>query len=280
MKLGIVVVYYLKDSDLSLLQLHLSKIYKHTKTNFEIFAGNNGLQPAAKDLLEKTPHLKIYNPPVKQLINLRLRLNLHHQVSKFTDYLVQKAAEAGSNNIVIMHPDSFPVCDGWDLVLAERLSDKYVLSAILRKENYDTVLTFPACIFFTAYFYLDYKPSMIPVDSYEYKEFLTTNNQVADCGIGYSFTLHQAGLCWHPLLRSNQIDEHPIVGGIYGDLIFHLGGGSRKKLYYRKDRLQTNDKVKRKEMATVNMNALEETKQRLTIDPDAYLNYLRFGEEK
>lgn len=287
MKLGIVVVYYLKDSDLSLLQIHLSKIYEHTKSNFEIFAGDNGLQPAARNLLEKTPHLNIYNPPVKMQTNPKIglstrvskftdylvqKLNIYNppvkpqtspipplsaQISSFTDYLVQKAVEAGSSNIVIMHVDSFPVRDGWDLLLAERLNDKYVLSAILRKENYDTVLTFPACIFFTASFYLSYKPSMFPDRSQEYEEFLTKNNQLHDCGIGYSFALHKAGLCWHPLLRSNRVDEHPIVGGIYGDLIFHLGGGSRKELFYRKDFIETENKIKQNELKKANMSAME-----------------------
>lgn len=312
MKLGIVVVYFLKDSDLSLVRIHLSKIREYSRADYEIFAGDNGLSPAARELLNQTPCLRIYDPPVN--IGPDSELNLSEQISAFTDYLVDEALASGATHVAIMHLDSFPVRDGWDLTLASRLDNQYAFASILRRENLDTVQSFSGCIFFKASFHKRCKPTMYPLDTTEYQEFLTTNNQTGDCGIGYSFAAYQAGLSWHPLLRSNQIEEHPIISGIYGDLIFHLGGASRAnltRLFYRRDIIQTqktgnNNQLKTAEAASwvtrakqfyrrifkfgntdqlkvleaANRVALEEAKQRLITDPDAYLHHLRFGEKK
>ena len=35
---------------------------------------------------------------------------------------------------------------------------------------------------------------------------------------------------WHSLLRSNVVNLHPVFFGIYGDLVYHHGAGSRKSL--------------------------------------------------
>src|SRR6185503_10646070 len=47
------------------------------------------------------------------------------------------------------------------------------------------------------------------------------------------WALHQQGLDWHPLLRSNRVDDHFLLAGIYGDLVFHLGAFSRDKDFRR-----------------------------------------------
>jgi len=36
--------------------------------------------------------------------------------------------------------------------------------------------------------------------------------------------LHDGGFKWHPLLRSNKRDYHPVFFGLYGDMIYHHGG--------------------------------------------------------
>jgi len=312
MQLGIAVVYYQKDPDLSLLQVHLSKIEEYTRSDYTIFAGNNGLPAAVIEFLTQTPRVSLFDPPVKP--GEDPNLSRSQQISIFTDYLVQKAINAGSTHVAIMHIDSFPVRDGWDLELADKLTEQQPFAAVLRRENLDTVLPFPACIFFTDSFYQQYKPTMYPEDTPAYQDFLTENDQLPDCGIGYSYAAHEAGLSWYPLLRSNQNNDYPIISGIYGDLIFHLGGGTRAELgwlTFRKDHMQTKmiggghllgslesvnlkarikhylkrilnfSRYRRlKELQSSNQAAIRDSLQRLAADPDAYLHYLRSGEEQ
>ena len=57
----------------------------------------------------------------------------------------------------------------------------------------------------------------------------------SDTGIGISYQLHKYGLGWHKMLRSNAIDDHYIIGGIYDNIIFHLGSGTRSKKQFRGD---------------------------------------------
>ena len=35
-----------------------------------------------------------------------------------------------------------------------------------------------------------------------------------------------------PLFRSNVRNFHPILGGLYGDLLYHHGAGSRRALFW------------------------------------------------
>ncbi len=42
--------------------------------------------------------------------------------------------------------------------------------------------------------------------------------------------LTAAGVDWHPLLRSNRRDLHPLWYGVYGDLVYHHGAGFREPL--------------------------------------------------
>lgn len=39
--------------------------------------------------------------------------------------------------------------------------------------------------------------------------------------------LNRRGIAWHPMLRSNTIDLHPLWFGVYGGLIYHHGAGFR-----------------------------------------------------
>ena len=50
---------------------------------------------------------------------------------------------------------------------------------------------------------------------------------VTDVGANLMATLEREGIAWEPLLRSNRRDLHPLLFGVYGDAIYHHGGGFR-----------------------------------------------------
>jgi len=50
---------------------------------------------------------------------------------------------------------------------------------------------------------------------------------VTDVGANLMATLEREGIPWKPLLRSNRRDLHPLLFGVYGDAVYHHGGGFR-----------------------------------------------------
>ena len=40
--------------------------------------------------------------------------------------------------------------------------------------------------------------------------------------------LEERGIDWYPLLRTNKVNPHPLQFGVYGDLVYHHGGGFRR----------------------------------------------------
>jgi hypothetical protein len=135
---------------------------------------------------------------------------------------------------------------------------------------------------------------------------------VADTGIGYGFKLFTANLGWDRLERSNQAEEHYIIGSIYGDLVFHLGGAARDAKYHIRerreiDRLRQNSMIRRlfvrvlrfgssfvplelrrrlrpyivprstRQIQARAQDAYETARKQLLADPDAFFSYLRSG---
>ena len=67
----------------------------------------------------------------------------------------------------------------------------------------------------------------------EWKGFLRRHEQhVVHSGVGLGYCLEQAGKRWSPLRRSNGRRRHPVLAGVYADLIFHLGAATRKKTFF------------------------------------------------
>lgn len=52
--------------------------------------------------------------------------------------------------------------------------------------------------------------------------------QVSDVGGNLLAALTEHGIEWRQLLRSNRRDLHPLFFAVYGDLVYHHGGGFRK----------------------------------------------------
>ncbi|WP_374763440.1 hypothetical protein [Yunchengibacter salinarum] len=148
------------------------------------------------------------------------------------DRLVARAFAEGADRVLTLDTDSFPIVPDW----AERLSGAAPFTAILRRENGDTVLPHPSGCVITRRFFEDAGPTFWPDEattrSDAYANWLSQVGQRPDTGIGYAHAAHRAGLRWQPLYRSNRRNVHPLVGGLYGDVLFHLGAMSRRPLFH------------------------------------------------
>jgi hypothetical protein len=51
--------------------------------------------------------------------------------------------------------------------------------------------------------------------------------EVTDVGGNLLGILHDRGIEWYPMLRTNKVNPHPLQFGVYEDLVYHNGGGFR-----------------------------------------------------
>jgi hypothetical protein len=304
MKLGVLVVYYLEERDAPLLDLHLKYIEKNTRTHaYKIYAAVNRLHNSLYHRLSSFQNLEICNLP-----DTELRSSWEH--GYYLDALVDYALKDGVSYICTLDVDSFPIRNDWVDVLLKRLSDENKCVAVLRKENGDTALPHPSCTFFHRSFYERYRPSFFPtnneIQTEDFQTFLAKARQTPDTGIGYGYILFKNKLKWSKLLRSNTINDHFLMAGIYDDIIFHLGSATRKdKGFFRKAKgkgigLHTAEFINQYIMycplnsirktivdfitnhaesryAKTQAEKFEEIRFSLLNDPDSYLNYLRYG---
>src|SRR5919198_425248 len=54
------------------------------------------------------------------------------------------------------------------------------------------------------------------------------DQKVTDVGGNLLGLLEARGIEWYPLLRTNKVNPHPLQFGVYGDLVYHHGGGFRR----------------------------------------------------
>ncbi len=221
MKLGIAAVYLAGEDDAGLLELHLSRIAANTSEPYTIYAAANRLPPQLRLLLERDPTVRICDLP-----DAALRGGDEHAF--YLELLVAAAIENGATHVCILHLDSFPIRPDWASNLAAKLQGDCVLVGLLRDEQRDRK-PLTAFMLFTREFYLTHRPSLrlFPevLASPEYLRYAERNPHQADTGAGYGFAIHANGLSWLPLVRTDRGPDGWGFG-IYGDLVFHLGGAA------------------------------------------------------
>jgi hypothetical protein len=142
------------------------------------------------------------------------------------NHLAHRALEQADDDdlLVFLDGDAFPV-----MPLEPALRDmlgRAPLVAIRRDENGD-LYPHPSFCATTARFWKalggDWrrgKPWTLPDGGYVHSEV----------GARLLRQLHEGGHQWTPLLRTNGRDLHPLLFGVYGDLIYHHGAGYRYPL--------------------------------------------------
>lgn len=313
MKLGVVVIYMVHQENGPLLDLHLRQLERCTTVPFTVYASANRLLPEFRAILDQRPYIKIFSIPPTAA-----RGSEEHAYQ--LERLVQEAVADGSTHIVTLHVDSFPVRPGWIEELLPHLVGSCVAAAVLRAECGDVELPFTAGLLFTREFWLEYQPRFLPSkeirESPAFKAFERNYGLKSDSGLGYGFTMHTHGLRWHRLLRSNQRDDHYVLAGVYGDLIFHLGsaashdvqrdvssvGGAQRALgrflsavkrlgLVQRGRLAVRRMLPSRVAPAVNVgkrmvarlhedetiSTFQAIRRRLLDDPEGYLLYLRTG---
>ncbi len=217
MKLGIVVVYFVKKENEELLDLHLRQIEAFTDVPYAIYGSANRLSPEVRAKVERHRKVKIFEYPTTSLRG-------DDEQIFYLEHLVREAIDDGCSHVVTLHVDSFPIRSGWAEILAGRLSETRPFAAPYYG-NYT------ACLFFKRDFYLKYGPtfrlSEDELSSVKYREFCKKVKHIPHAGVGYFFKAFSEGLSWHPLLESNKGNAHFVfISSIYDHAVFHLNAAA------------------------------------------------------
>jgi len=119
--------------------------------------------------------------------------------------------------LVFLDGDAFPIAD--PIAPARRLLADHALVAVQRLENHGDSQPHPCFCVVRADTW-----SNLPGDWSSGHPF---RDGRTDVGGNLAWLLDRAGLAWAPLLRSNTVDLHPLLFGIYGGVVYHHGAGFR-----------------------------------------------------
>lgn len=141
-----------------------------------------------------------------------------------TEAIVSEADDG--DLIVFLHGDAFPVAE-WVAPVRAMLVDA-PLAGIRRDEEMEP---YPHPCFTVARvgFWREIEADWSRGSPWRVREGLSHN----DLGTALLDKLEAAGIRWHPILRSNAWNPHPVWFGVYGGFIYHHGAGFRRALSLR-----------------------------------------------
>ena len=167
----------------------------------------------------------------------------------------------------LLDSDCFPIVKNWPMKLRSYIEEHNLwYASVSRVENGET-FPHPAAQFINSKYIndpmFDYTEDAVSTD-------LNTGETFRDTGTCNQKKDENGRIIWYPLLRTNRINVHPLLCGIYGDYFYHHGMGSRwpKNRCYRGMRIYDSYGIK------ANPKNVEYTFDRLRENPESFINYL------
>jgi len=176
--------------------------------------------------------------------------------------LREAAVADGADYIVTLDTDAHPIKDSWLTALISALDGTIMISGIWRDEMSEEIKPYihPSCLCTTTRFL---ESNKLRLDSFPMRADTKTDtlSHLTEAAFALGFDVHR-------LLRSNRNQLHWIIGGIYGDLIYHQGGGSRPVYRFRGRRGRHNSR-------RVNQRTKAQATILLFNHYDRYIDWLR-----
>jgi hypothetical protein len=147
------------------------------------------------------------------------------------DYLAGKVS-ADFDYIITLDTDSFPVRDDWLDVLIGACEEGATLAGVYRNEMASTIHPF-----------IHVSGLCIRPRDFRALDASFARKMSQDVGQNITEELRRLGRRIAPLERSNDVNFHFLVGGIYGDVIYHHGAGSRKAEFWTSTDLDADELV-------------------------------------
>jgi len=159
--------------------------------------------------------------------------------------LAEKILEVASDDdlLLFIDSDAFPI-----VPIDETLLEDFPLVAIRRDENAAEPMPHPCFCLTTVGFWRELQ------GDWGIGKFHWTapgGDRLTDGGANLLGQLLERGIEWKPLLRSNKLDLDPLWFGIYGDVVYHHGAGSRPAISYRQTIIQRDAIRKARDAAVI-----------------------------
>lgn len=211
-ELHVMTVYYgLSERNSVWLDLQQKFLRKHTKVPYRFSVFMNGC------------HSHLFNGI--DVVGVE-PYQSHHQMGRNHLECLKKAAahfDESCKYFLILDSDCFPIMDNWHQVLERKMTGRgFNMAAPFRFENLD-MFPHPCAMFMNRQGMQDLKLS------------LTQPNDSILGGMPKDPTC--TNKCF-PLVRSNRVNVHPLAAGVYYDMFYHHGAGSRNSLFRITDVLE------------------------------------------
>jgi hypothetical protein len=188
-------------------------------SDYEVFVWDNAHVPALRDIVSRTG-ARLY-PSDGELAAAAMEQETSSLSKVHAASLQRLLSHVGEDSefVITLDTDAFPVRDGWIEVLKSNLETNS-LTGIWRDEMTGRMAPFvhPSCLCIR-------RERLLSIDqpfSFQW---------VQDVGQWITMDVLEMGERILPLERSNARNAHFLIGGIYGDLVYHQAAGSRRPVF-------------------------------------------------
>ena len=153
------------------------------------------------------------------------------------------------DNLLLLDSDCFPIVAGWQRSLVESMKD-FNVAAVARYENLDT-FAHPCAFYVKRAKAKELRFGVLPQTNIVGHQFSDTSSNVTE---------------FFPLIRTNKLNYHPVLCGLYWNNFYHHGAGSRNltfRLFYSYFNESNN-------VSSMEAKLFEE----LVADPDMFMSKL------
>lgn len=178
------------------------KYLHRTTENFDHVVYVNGMN----NFYNKSTVLKIDSSPSKSILNSHIR-----GLNAIIDYF---NSHPEYSNLLLLDSDCFPIQNLWEHNLLKEMGD-FDVAAAVRYEMLDT-FAHPCVFYVMRQAAAGLKFGRLPQKNIVGVPFKDTSANVTT---------------FFPLIRSNKVNHHPVLCGIYWNCFYHHGAGSRKLIF-------------------------------------------------
>ena len=203
------------------IRIFLEQLERHTPAgSYDLLVWDNSFFPEQLELIAASPSARVFSESGsgKDVRHGRALDRLLQQVPAETEY------------VVTLDTDSFPIRDGWLENVLGRLQEGASLVGVWRDEMAPEIRPYvhPSCLAARRETLLELGINFAREDGQDVGQNITS--AVLERGGGIS-----------RLRRSNARNLHFLLAGIYGDLVYHHGAGSRHASFWTSDDAQADE---------------------------------------
>jgi hypothetical protein len=213
-------------TDYPWIDLCLRQLKRHDAAfPFTIQVWDNSHLRSHAEILAAHPEVAVHRIPLRLRDRARRLRDPRHGPALYHDSALDELArrlDADVDVIVTLDNDSFPIRDGWLAQLAAALEDGATITGVYRDEMSSVMSPF-------------IHVSCLAMRLSDFQRFGSSFSGGKDVGSVLTHSVIEDGGRISPLRRSNAVNYHFLMGGIYGDLVYHQGAGSRHARFWTSD---------------------------------------------